>query len=139
MKTSFTFLLLTFLAVSLNYVQAQDVSKMLTQVTEGIKPEAFKKKFLKNKEDWTNQVSSATASNLPGVTKQVGSLVKGLKGSAFAAGAKKELIKKLGSINNLSDIGSLLSSLVKGISPAMLTDSFASNKDTLMKGLEQLN
>ena len=139
MKTSFSFILVIFLTASLNQVQAQDFSNILTQVTEGIKPEAFTKKFLKNKDEWKDKVASTASSNLPAVTKQVGSLVKGLKKSTLAKGVKKELLKKLGNISNLSEVGSLVSSLVKGISPAMLTDSFASNKDTLLNGLEQLN
>ena len=138
MKTTFSLLFVIFLATAM-HLQAQDVSNVLTQVSEGIKPEAFTKKFLKNKEAWMDQVASTASSNLPTVTKQVGSLVKGLKGSALEKGVKKELVKQLGSISNLSDVSGILNALVNGLNPAMLTEAFASNKDNLIKGLELLN
>ena len=78
------------------------------------------------------------ASNLSAVTDQVGGLPKGLKGSALAGVAKKELLQSLLSAGSLSDIGSMLSSLVKGLDPSMLTDSFASNRDTLTDALQML-
>lgn len=118
--------------------QMQDLGSVLTQIADGVKPEAFKGKFNKNKDDWKEKVASMDASDLSAVTNQVGGLLKGLKGSALAGVNKKDLLKNLGSIGSLSDVGGLLSSLVKGLDPSMLTDAFASNRDSLMNKLDMI-
>ncbi|MEM8965068.1 MAG: hypothetical protein AAGE93_01520 [Bacteroidota bacterium] len=138
MKAVFSVIIFLFLVAPVAEAQMQNISSALTQIADGIKPEAFKGKFNKNKEEWKEEVASMDASNLSAVTDQVGGLLKGLKGSALAGVAKKELLQSLLSAGSLSDIGSMLSSLVKGLDPSMLTDSFASNRDTLTDALQML-
>lgn len=138
MKTMISVIVFLFLVAPVAEAQMQDVGNMLTQIADGIKPEAFSKKFNKNKDDWKDKVSSMDASDLSSVTSQVGGLLKGLKGSALAGVAKQELLKSLASVSSLSDVGGVLSSLVKGLDPSMLTDAFASNRDSLTDKLEML-
>ncbi|MEK6481063.1 hypothetical protein WJR50_26205 [Catalinimonas sp. 4WD22] len=138
MKTALTLLMTLFLLTSLTGVQAQDLGSMLTQIADGIKPEAFSGKFNKNKDEWKERAASLYPSDLSAVSDQVGGLLKGLKGNALAKGVKKDLLNGLANIGSLFDVGKLLSSLVKGINPSMLTGIFANNKDLLTRGLEML-
>jgi len=138
MKTTLSVIVVLFLFSFSAQAQMQDLSNVLTQIADGVKPEAFSGKFNKNKDEWKEQVASMDASDLSAVTSQVGGLLKGLKGSALAGVAKKELLKGLANVNSLSDIGGLLSSLVKGLDPSMLTEAFASNRDSLTDKLDML-
>lgn len=138
MRKLMGFVIVLFLATSVVEVQAQDLGSMLSQISDGIKPEAFSGKFNKNKDDWKEKAASLDPSNMSAVTEQVGGLLKGLKGSALSKGLKKDLLGKLASVGSLSDVGNLLSSLVKGIDPSMLTGALANNKDMITKGLEML-
>jgi len=138
MKTTLSVIVVLFLFSFSAQAQMQDLSNVLTQIADGVKPEAFSGKFNKNKDEWKEQVASMDASDLSAVTSQVGGLLKGLKGSALAGVAKKELLKGLANVNSLSDIGGLLSSLVKGLDPSMLTEAFASNRDSVTDKLDML-
>ena len=89
MKTVLTFIAVFFLAASTAEVQAQDLTKMLTDITEGISPDAFTKKFAKGQADWSDALKTMDPTDLTAVTDQVGGLVKGLKPGAFAKGAHK--------------------------------------------------
>ncbi|MEM9675041.1 MAG: hypothetical protein ACFB15_19205 [Cyclobacteriaceae bacterium] len=138
MKTMLSVIICLFVMASVAQAQMEDVSNVLTQIADGIKPEAFNGKFNKNKDEWKDKVAAMDVSDLSAVTGQVGGLLKGLKGSSLAGVAKKELLKSLANVSSLSDIGGLLSSLVKGLDPSMLTEAFASNRDSLTDKLEML-
>jgi hypothetical protein len=117
---------------------AQDLSNMLTEIADGIKPEAFTQEFADNKADWTQAASTLDADDMTAVNDQVGSLVKGLKGSAFQKGAHKDILKQLGGLGNMSDVGGLLTSLVNGLDPSMLTGALAGDKASVLQGLADL-
>jgi hypothetical protein len=138
MKTMISVIVFLFLVAPVAEAQMQDLGNVLTQIADGIKPEAFSGKFNKNKDEWKDKVSSMDASDLSSVTSQVGGLLKGLKGSALAGVGKKDLLKQLTNVSSISDVGGLLSSLVKGLDPSMLTDAFASSRDSLSDKLEML-
>lgn len=138
MRKLFGLLIALFLLAAATESQAQDLGNMLTQIADGIKPEAFSGKFNKDKDEWKEKAASLDPSDMSAVTDQVGGLLKGLKSSALSKGVKKSLMKQLLSAGSLSDVGGLLSSLVKGLKPSMLTGALASNKGMLTKGLEML-
>ena len=130
--------IMLFLASSTLIVNAQDLGGLLTQIVDGIKPEAFTKKFNKNIDEWKQQAASLDATDLEGVSKHVGDLINGVKGSALTEGVKPELLKNLGSISKLSDVGKLLDSFISGLDPSMLTGALASNKDMIKSELSKL-
>ncbi len=119
--------------------QTQDLGEMINQVAEGIKPEAFTDEFTENKEEWIEEASSLDQSDMSAVSEQLTGLVNGLKDEAFTAGTKDNLMSSLSNLGSVSDVGNVLTSMVRGLNPSMITDAFANNKDTLMKGLEMLS
>lgn len=136
MRTIKFFLALLFMAPIA--VQAQDLSTMLTEIADGIKPEAYTENFAKNKADWTQMANTLDPNDMAAVNNQVSGLVKGLKGSAFQEGAHKQILKQLGSLGNMSDVGGLLTSLVNGLDPSMLTGALAGDKSSVLQGLADL-
>lgn len=138
MKTVLLIIVSFFLVAAVAEVQAQDLGKMLTDIVDGIKPEAFTKDFIDNKANWSDALGTLDTNDMTSVTDQVGGLVKGLKGSAFQKGAHKELLGQLGNLGNMSDVGGLLTSLVNGLDPSMLTGALAGDKTSLLQGLAEL-
>ncbi len=138
MKTVKIFIALLLFAPAMVQAQDQDLSKMLTEIADGIKPEAFTDDFADNKAEWTESANNLDTSDMSAVSQQVGSLVKGLKGKAFKKGAHKKLLGSLAKMGDLSDVGSLLTNLVNGLDPSMLTGALAGDKSSLLKGLAGL-
>lgn len=106
---------------------AQDLGSLMTTLADGIKPEAFKGNWAKDKEEWTSTVKSLDADDVIGAGKSLSSLIGYLKGSAFksdAHGLKPNLLKGLAGSNDLKSIYSSMGSLVKGLDPSKLKDSF---------------
>lgn len=138
MKTVLTFIATLFFISAVAEVQAQDLSSMLDEIVDGIKPEAFTEDFLENKDEWTDATSSLDANDLTAVSDQVGGLLNGLKGSAFTKGVHKKLLGELANLGSLSDVGGLLTNLVNGLDPSMLTGALAADKTSILKGLADL-
>jgi hypothetical protein len=140
MKKMLKLAVVMFLSLATLNLSAQDMgmSDILTQVADGIKPEAFKGKFNKNSADWKDQVSKLGADDIDGAKAQLGSLLGGLKGKAFSGVSKASLLTQLAGINGKEGIGSLLSSLLGGLDPSMLTDGLLKNKDSLMGALKMM-
>ena len=138
MKTVLTFIAVFFLTASVAEVQAQDLTKMLTDISEGISPDAFTKGFAKDQAGWSDALKTMDPTDMTAVTDQVGSLVKGIKPGAFKKGAHKELLGQLTNLGSMSDVGGLLTSLVNGLDPSMLTGALAGDKTALLKGLAGL-
>lgn len=106
---------------------AQDLGSLMTTLADGIKPEAFKKSWNKNKDEWISKAKSLDANDVIGAGQSLSGLIGGLKGSAFksdARGLKANLMKGLMSGGDASSILSSMGSLVKGLDPSMLKDSF---------------
>lgn len=137
MKTVLMFIAAFFITTAVS-AQEQDLGQMLNEIADGIKPEAFTSEFAENKADWAEEVSTLDPDDMTAVTDQVGSLVNGLKGTAFQNGAHKKLLGKLGDLGNLSDVGGLLTKLVNGLDPSMLTGALAADKAELLQGLAAL-
>lgn len=136
MKTTFTFAFILFLFLGFSsHTQAQDIKEAMAMVADGIKPEAFKGKWAKTSDDWKKNLSGLELNDMDGLTSSLTGLVKNLKGSAFADGAKKELMTSLlgGGTKN---IGSLLASLVSGLKPEMLTDKLLEQKENILDGVK---
>jgi hypothetical protein len=138
MKTVLTFIAVFFLSAAVAEIQAQDLTKMLTDISEGISPDAFTKGFAKDQAGWSDALKTMDPTDMTAVTDQVGSLVKGLKPGAFKKGAHKELLGQLTNLGSMSDVGGLLTSLVNGLDPSMLTGALAGDKSALLKGLAGL-
>ena len=111
---------------------------MLSDIADGIKPEAFTKDFSENKADWSEALGNMDTNDMSAVSGQVGSLLKGLKGSAFQKGAHTKLLGQLAQMGSLSDVGNLLTGLVNGLKPSMLTGALANNKASVLEGLADL-
>ena len=126
------------LVFGVSAAQAQDLSTMLSEIADGIKPEAYTEDFAEYKMDWTDALGTLDTDDLTAVTDHVGSLVKGLKGSAFQKGAHKELLKQVDNLGSMSEVGSLLTSLVNGLEPSMLTGALANDKASVLQGLADL-
>lgn len=140
MKTMIAFFVGMFLFVaSYSALQAQDLGNLLASVADGIKPEAFKGSWDKMSGEWKEKVANLDPSNLESVTESVSALVGSLKNSAFIEGAKKNLMSELGNVSSMADVKGLVTSLISGLNPSMLTEEFLSKKDSLMKGLEMIN
>ena len=115
---------------------AQDLGGMMTTLADGIKPEAFKKSWNKNKDEWISKVKSLDANDVIEADQSLSGLIGGLKGSAFksdAKGLKANLLKGLMSGGDTSSILSSMGSLVKGLDPSMLKDSF--DKDGFLEDI----
>ena len=141
MKTPFTLTIAFVLILGLQHSQAQTLGSMLTSIANGIKPEAFKSGWAKNKDRWLKDSESLTTSDLQRSGKQVEDLVKNLKDEAFIAdakGLKKELLETLTNLDSVSKLGETLSSLVSGLDPSMLTSDFLSKKESIVGGLKML-
>jgi hypothetical protein len=119
-------------------VNAQDMGlgNILGEIQEGIKPEAFKGSF--DASEWKDGLKNLDPSNLDSAKESVGGLLKGLKGKAFDGANKMDMIKSLAGLNDMGGIKDLLSKLVGGLNPAMLTDAFKGNKDKLLGALKML-
>ena len=111
MKTRFTFTIVLVLILGFNHAQTQDLGSMLTSIANGIKPEAFKSGWAKNKDKWLKDAASLTTADLQKSGKQVGDLVKNLKDEAFstdAKGLKKDLLTNLTNLTSASKLGETL-------------------------------
>jgi hypothetical protein len=141
MKTRFTFTIVLVLILGFYHSQAQDLGGILTSIANGIKPEAFKDGWAKNKDKWLKDAEGLTTTDLKKSGKQVGDLVKNLKDEAFTAdgkGLKKDLLTNLTNLSSSSKLGETLSSLVSGLKPEMLTSDFLSKKDGILGALKML-
>lgn len=101
MKTALTLFLAIFLFTGVRTAIAQAAKEILSQVADGIKPEAFTAKFNKNKSKWTDAVSSLDPGDVSGMKKQLGKLVGGLSPDALEGLSKSDL---LGQVKNLTNI-----------------------------------
>jgi hypothetical protein len=137
MKTAIT-LITVFILASFSSLQANDLSKVLSKVADGIKPEAFTDQFKESKDDWSKQTKSLDASDMEASKSQVSSLINGLNSDALDSGTKESLLGTLDGAANVSDIGNVLSTLLDNMDPSFLTKGLASSKDTLFKGLADL-
>ena len=136
MKTTLAFMFMSILFLGFaSHSQAQDIKEAMAMLADGIKPEAFKGKWAKTSADWKKNLSGLELNDMDGLTSSLTGLVKNLKGSAFADGAKKELMTSLlgGGTKN---IGSLLASTVSGLKPEMLTDNLLEQKEKLLDGVK---
>lgn len=141
MKTRFTRTIALVLILGFYNAQTQDLGSMLTSIANGIKPEAFKSGWAKNKDKWLKDAASLSTSDLQKSGKQVGDLVKNLKDEAFSAdakGLKKDLLGNLTNLSSVSKLGETLGSLVSGLDPKMLTSDFLSKKESILGGLKML-
>lgn len=141
MKLRLTLTIALALVLGFSHAQTPDLGSMLTSIANGIKPEAFKGAWAKNKDKWLSDVAGLRASDLQKSGKQVGELLKNLKDEAFSADAKdlkKELTANLLKLDSASKLGETLSSLVSGLNPDMLTSDFLAKKDSILGGLKML-
>ena len=136
MKTTLAFMFMSILFLGFSsYAQAQDIKEAIAMVADGIKPEAFKGKWAKTSDDWKKNLSGLQLNDMDGLTSSLTGLVNNLKGSAFADGAKKELMTSLMG-GGTKNVGSLLASLVSGLKPEMLTENLLEQKEKLLDGVK---
>jgi hypothetical protein len=136
MKTTLTLLLMSFLFLGFSSnAKAQGIKEAIAKIADGIKPEAFKGKWAKTSDEWKNKLMQLDETDTAGLTSSITTLAKNLKGNAFGPGAKKELMTSLMGGGD-KNIGALLTSLVTGLKPEMLTDNLLDQKEKLLDGLK---
>lgn len=141
MKAHLTLAFVFVLSLGFHPGHSQDLGSILTTIADGIKPEAFKGGWAKNKDKWLKEGANLSAADLSSAGKQVGDLVKNLRDEAFSAdakGLKKELLASQTNLSSTSNLGETLSSLVSGLNPDMLTSDFLSKKESILGALKML-
>lgn len=113
-----------------------DISTAISQVANGINPDAFKGGF--DMAEWQAKLPEVNEADISGMKESLNSLVGGLKNSSFQKDAKSDVMRKLVGLNGKTDISNFLSSLVNGLKPEALTKEFASSKDDFLEGLKML-
>ena len=117
-------------------METMDLAGAMSQIADGIKPEAIKGNFDLN--GWKEKLSTLNVKSFDGVKAQLSSLVGGIKDAAFLKGAQKDFLGNLKNMKGLDDAPQLLGGLLNGLKPDMLTDKLLKNKDGLMKSLDML-
>lgn len=138
MRLLVLFLALSFIVPNTSWSADLGLGDIINQVTDGIKPEAFKGKFAGDMDSWKETTSALGVDDVDAAKAQLGGLLGGLKGSAFSSGAKSQLMTKLAGINGIDGIKDFLGSMLSGLNPAMLTDKLLGNKDMLMGAIGKL-
>src|SRR5690606_33714770 len=114
-------LLFSFLfSVASLSTQAQDLGSLMTTLGDGIKSEAFKGSFNKNKDEWMKKASSLSIDDIKGATSSLSTLAKGLKGSSWLSHAAKADVLS-GLMKGGGDASSLVNSisgLLNGLDPS---------------------
>ena len=122
-KVLFLFVLFSFFFMN---AQAQEVniSSLMTQLADGLKPEAFKGSWNKNKDQWMDKLDGLDISDFNGVSSQMTSLISNLKKSAFQKGVQKGLLAQLAKPGNAAGLTNVFKSLVNGINTDMFKPGF---------------
>jgi hypothetical protein len=136
----------TLLFISLIFlaplIQAQEdemsLGSIMNSVADGIKPEAYKGKFADDLGNWKEASKGIDGLDAGSFKSQLGGLSGGLTGKAFDGVSKGALLKQLAGVNGLAGMKDLLSSLISGLNPEMLTDAFKGNKDKILGALNNL-
>jgi len=135
-------LLCLFLLFLTPLIQAQsetaNLGSIMNSIAEGISPDAFKGKFSDDIENWKNASKGLDGLDVKSFKDQLGALIGGLKGKAFAETSRKKLLKDLIGVNGLAGMKEVLNSLVFGLDPALLKDDFIENKDNVLSALNKL-
>jgi len=138
MRSLFCFFLL-FLTP---FIQAQsetaNLGSIMNSIADGISPDAFKGKFSDDIENWKNASQGLDGLDVKSFKDQLGALIGGLKGKAFAETSRKKLLKDLIGVNGLAGMKEVLNSLVSGLDPDLLKDDFKENKDNVLSALNKL-
>ncbi len=135
-------LLCLLLLFSTSFAQAQketaNLGSVMNAVADGIHPDALKGKFSKDFEKWKEASKGIDGLDVKSFKDQMGGLIGGLKGKAFDGVSKGDLLRDLVGVNGLAGMKEMLSSLISGLDPEMLTDSFKENKDSILNTLNNL-
>jgi len=138
MRSLFCFFLL-FLTP---FIQAQsetaNLGSIMNSIADGISPDAFKGKFSDDIENWKNASQGLDGLDVKSFKDQLGALIGGLKGKAFAETSRKKLLKDLIGVNGLAGMKEVLNSLVSGLDPDLLKDDFMENKENVLSALNKL-
>ena len=118
---------------------SSDFGSIISNIANGIKPEAFKDSWNSSKTGWMDKLKSVKVGDIPAYGKLAGELVSNLKSSSFSKGFDvKSLLSSLNSSKDGSSLAGSLSSLTKGLDKSALTDDFAKNMDTFNAGLDMM-
>lgn len=113
-----------------------DISAAISEVANGINPDAFNRNF--DMTEWQAKLPELNLDDVSGIKKSLNSLIDGLKSSAFIKGAKAGVVRNLIGMNGKADIPKVLTSLLNGLKPDMLTKEFAVNKDDFLEALKMM-
>jgi len=118
-------------------VGKMDLSAALTELADGIKPEAFESSWSKNKTTWMSKAKALNFNDEKSASELVTDLFGGLKTSAFIKDFdSKSIINSLGSTGEMSEVVGSLGKLTGGLNKDMLTPEFAKNFETFSKRLQ---
>ncbi len=113
-----------------------DLASTLTELGEGIKPEAFDAKWTQNKATWMTKAKALNFNDVTGASKLVSDLFGSLNSSAFVKDFdSKSILNSLGSANEMSEVVGSLGKLTAGLDKGMLTPEFSKNFDAFSKSL----
>lgn len=111
-----------------------DFSDAVLLVVNGIKPEAFKRKFDMN--EWLDKWPGVKTTVVPEMKESLNTLVRNFKNSSFEKDAKSGIMKSVIGLNGKKDIPNVLSTLVNGLKSNLLTESFLAKKDDFLEELK---
>lgn len=118
-------------------VGKMDLGATLTELSNGIKPEAFNKSWKQTKSSWQNKAKSLNFNDVKGAGELVSGLFGSLKSSSFTKDFdSKSILNSLGSAGEMSDIVGSVGKLTGGLNKDVLTPEFAKNFDAFSKGLD---
>ena len=135
MKIAISLLVALILLLPAAELQSKDLGNMLGQIADGLKPEAFTDEFKADMEAWVKHSSALASNDLTQSKEQVAALINGLNNDAIDSGTKEQLKGILASASNISDVADVLSTLIEGIDPLLMTSTLASDMDSMLEGL----
>ncbi len=107
--------------------QGSGIGSILSQLGNGIKPEAFTSSFKSS--NWLSSLSSLKMDDVKGAGKMLGELGSGLKSESLAKGFNlKDWSSKLKSIGDMTGLSTQAESLVKNIVPSAFKKDFDVSK-----------
>lgn len=112
-----------------------NMGSILSEVGNGLKPEAFSSAFKPSK--WLGSLSSLKADDIAGTSKMLGELAGGLKPESLLKGFNlKDWQSKLKSATSISALSTQAESLIKNINPSAFKNGF--DVSTVLSSLDML-
>lgn len=114
-----------------------DIADAMYLVANGIKPDAFKRRF--DLEKWKADLSDLDKFDISGMKSSLSTLVGDLRGSAFKNGNKKDLLQQVVGINGKGGIAEFLGDLIHSLESESLTDTFKADMSSTLELLQSFD